>query len=249
MRWIPWTVLGIAAAAMLLYGPIPQTPGYHGFADTRAAFGVPNAGDVLSNLAFALVGAAGFRVLARAPHSAGRLAYQAFFASLVLTALGSGYYHLAPDNERLFYDRVPIALACAALIVAVLEDTQGSIPRWTLPALLVAAVASVLWWSMTDARGVGDLRPYLLLQGAPLVLIPLWQAIHPTPRAERIAFGLAIALYVLAKVAEVNDRAIFESLGLMSGHTLKHLLAAAGAAMIVVGLARRGPGPSGYHSP
>jgi hypothetical protein len=135
------------------------------------------------------------------------------------------------------------------LIVAVLEDTHRSIARWTLPALLAAAVASVLWWSVTEARGVGDLRPYLLLQGAPLVLIPLWQAIHPTPRGERIAFGIAIALYVLAKVAEVNDRAILEALGIASGHTVKHLLAAAGAAMIAVALARRGASSPGYHLP
>ena len=122
-------------------------------------------------------------------------------------------------------------------------------PRWTLPALLAAGFASVLWWSATEARGSGDLRPYLLLQGAPLVLIPLWQAIHRSPRGERIAYGIAIALYVLAKVAEVNDRAILDGLGVVSGHTVKHLLAAAGAAMIAVALARRGAAPPGYHLP
>jgi hypothetical protein len=249
MRWIPWAILGIAAAAMLAYGPIPQIPDYHRFADARAGFGMANAWNVLSNLPFALVGAAGLRALAGARPSAGRLAYQAFFASLVLTALGSGYYHLAPGNDRLFYDRLPIALACAALLAAVLEDTHRSIPRWTLAALVVAAVASVLWWSATDARGAGDLRPYLLLQGAPLVLIPVWQALHGTPRGERIVFGIAIALYVVAKVAEVNDRAIFDALGFVSGHTLKHLLAAAGAAMIALALARRGAARPGYHSP
>jgi len=86
-------------------------------------------------------------------------------------------------------------------------------------------------------------------RGAPLVLIPLWQAIHGTPRGERIVFGIAIALYVVAKVAEINDHAIFGALGFVSGHTLKHLLAAAGAAMIAVALARRSAAPPGYHLP
>jgi hypothetical protein len=248
MRWLPWAVLGIAAAAMLVHGPIPQYPDYHRFADTRTAFGVPNAWNVLSNLPFALVGAAGFRTLAGVRPSA-RLAYQGFFAAIALTALGSGYYHLAPDNDRLFYDRLPIALACAALIAAVLEETHRAMPRWTLPALLAAGFASVLWWSATQARGSGDLRPYLLLQGAPLVLIPLWQAIHGTPRRERVAFGIAIALYVLAKVAEVYDREILDLTGMVSGHTVKHLLAAAGAAMIAVAAASRRAAPAGYHLP
>ena len=53
------------------------------------------------------------------------------------------------------------------------------------------------------------------------------------PRVERRAFSLAIALYILAKSAEVSDHAIHGWLQPLSGHTLKHLLAAAAAAVIV----------------
>jgi hypothetical protein len=157
----------------------------------------------------------------------------------VLTALGSSYYHWAPDNQRLVWDRIPIALACAGLLAAVHAEThERTQPLWVPIALGAAAIASVLWWSFTEAHGVGDLRPYLLLQGAPLVLIPLWQHFAKSPRASRIAFGVAILLYAIAKVTESADRAIFETLGFVSGHTLKHLLAAIAGAVIVHGVLR-----------
>jgi hypothetical protein len=97
-----------------------------------------------------------------------------------------------------------------------------------LALLAVSAVASVAWWSIT-----GDLRPYLLLQVAPLLLIPAlhWQT--GAPMARRTAFALAIVLYVLAKLCEVADGAVLEVLGVVSGHTLKHVLAIVAAFIVV----------------
>ena len=51
--------------------------------------------------------------------NAGRHGYRLFLVGLLLTAFGSGLYHLAPDNARLVWDRLPIALACAGLLAAV----------------------------------------------------------------------------------------------------------------------------------
>jgi len=105
--------------------------------------------------------------------------------------------------------------------------------------LCAAALASVAWWAITERTGIGDLRPYLLLQAAPLVLVPLWQAIHRAPRADRLAFAAAILLYVVAKAAELADHTLYTTLGVVSGHTLKHLLAAAAAAVVTARLIRR----------
>jgi hypothetical protein len=99
--------------------------------------------------------------------------------------------------------------------------------------LALAAVASVAWWRFTDLAGAGDLRPYLLLQGLPILLIPLWQWIYKAPAADRMAFGGALALYVVAKFAELGDHQIAAALGVVTGHTLKHLLATGAAALIV----------------
>ena len=243
-RWIPAGVLLLVVVAALLYGPIGQPPGYHEFADRRTLLGLPNAADVLSNLGFALVGLWGlWNLLRKRQHSLGfaRSGYCLFLGALVLTALGSSYYHLAPDNDRLLWDRLPIALASAGLLLAVRGETHQTQPAWMLPALVAAAVASVLWWSYTESHGRGDLRPYLLMQGAPLLFIPLWHWIYGAPRAERVAFGIAILLYALAKLFELGDRAVFDMSGFISGHTIKHLLAAAAAAVLTANMVRRNP--------
>jgi predicted membrane channel-forming protein YqfA (hemolysin III family) len=251
-RWIPTALLALAAFAMLLYGPIPQLEHYHEFADVRTLFGLPNAADVLSNAGFALVGLWGFFALRGHRHHPGIEAawpgYCVFLAAITLTAFGSSFYHLAPDNDRLLWDRLPIALACAGLLAAVHAETHPSRSPWVLLGLVVAGVASVLWWSFTESFGAGDLRPYLLMQGAPLLVVPLWHWIYDSPRADRVAFGVAILLYVLAKAAELDDHRIFETLGFMSGHTLKHLLAVAAAAVLTANLVRRVRGKPAPHS-
>jgi hypothetical protein len=236
-RFLPSACVVAAVVAMVWYGRVPQLAHYHEFADTRAWMGVPNAADVLSNIPFALVGAwmlAGlWTPSARERLGPAWASYAVFALAILATAFGSGYYHWAPGNARLVWDRLPIALASAGLLGAVHARTH-EVPRPALlPALVVVAVGSVAWWSWTDSLGADDLRPYLLLQGALLVVIPLWQWLGGTPRPERFAFWVAIALYAAAKLAEVADVRIFHATeGFMSGHTLKHLLSALASAVI-----------------
>lgn len=242
-RWIPTGIMLLVVAAMIVHGPIAQFAHYHEFADNRTLGSLPNAADVLSNIGFALVSIWGFWALrgkTKLPSIATAWpGYAAFLGAVALTAFGSSFYHLMPNNDRLVWDRLPIALACAGLLAGAYAETHIGARRWLLPTLIVAAVASVFWWSFTDSIAVGDLRPYLLIQGAPLVLIPLWQWMARSPRADRIAFGIAILLYVFAKAFELNDHAVFDALGFVSGHTIKHLLAVAAAAVLVASFVRR----------
>lgn len=223
-------VAALIGLLMAIHGPIAQPPDYHHFADVRSAFGIPNAADVLSNMGFAAVGLWGcVRVGHRQP------GYLLFLGALVMTGAGSFFYHLAPDDARLVWDRIPIALACAGLLAGVHARCTGHDNELRNTGILaVAAVTSVMWWSWT-----GDLRPYLMLQVLPLVLIPLWQWACGTPRKERMAFAVAILLYIHAKAAELHDHEVLYATGIMSGHTLKHLLATAAAALIVSTLGRR----------
>jgi hypothetical protein len=241
---IPPCITIIVCALMALHGPIMQLPHYHDFADQSIFLGVPHIEDVLSNAGFAVIGVWGwFRLRPMRSHpaiQAGWHGYQLFLVSLVLTAVGSSFYHLAPDNARLLWDRLPIALACAGLLAAVRTETQFLADgESTTARLALFAVGSVAWWYFTDQQGHGDLRPYLLLQTLPLVLIPLWQAIYGAKRADRIWFGLALLLYVFAKGTELRDHELLRTLGWVSGHTLKHLLATAAAALLVGRLAYR----------
>ena len=230
MKHAPLAVLAVAVVAMLVYGPIVQPEHYHEFADRRVLFGIPNAADVLSNIPFAIV-AIWFLLPPWERVSPGFLL---FAIGLLLTAAGSSYYHWAPDNQRLVWDRLPIAIAAAGLLAGFYGRTLATRHEAAIAiALGVFGIASVLWWSFTDRGGAGDLRPYLLLQLSPIVLVPLWQAHARSPRRERVLFIIAAALYVAAKITEAADRQVFDALGFVSGHTLKHLLAAAAGAVLL----------------
>jgi len=236
-RHLPLFITVLLAAAALFHGPIGQPPGYHDFADQKIVFGIPHFADVVSNLGFALVALWGWLRLAQASRHpdirSGWAGYSVFLIGLFLTALGSSWYHLAPDNASLVWDRLPIALACGGLLAGVRGDVQHKHSRELTAWLSLVAVLSVGWWHFTELSGQGDLRPYLLLQGLPILLIPLWQWIYRMSGADRLAFGAALALYVVAKLAELNDHEIAVVLGAASGHTLKHLLATGAAALIV----------------
>ena len=240
---LPLIVTVGLSVATWLHGPIAQLAGYHNFADQQTVSGIPHFADVFSNLGFALVAVWGLWRLAPSRQQAvirnGWAGYQLFLVGLFLTAIGSSYYHLDPDNARLVWDRLPIALACAGLLAGVHGDVRERDSTRMAVCLVLVAVASVVWWYSTELAGAGDLRPYLLLQTLPIVLIPLSQRIYDRPRAERWAFGGALVLYVIAKFAELNDHEIAAVLGSITGHTLKHLLANAATALIVANLVRR----------
>jgi len=236
-RHLPIVVTALMATAALLHGPIAQPAGYHDFADQIVAFGIPHFADVISNLGFAVVAVWGWIKLMPARRhpdiQSGWAGYRLFLIGLFLTALGSSWYHLAPDNASLVWDRLPIALACGGLLAGVWGDVRRQESRGLAAGLALIAVASVGWWYFTDLSGADDLRPYLLLQGLPILLVPLWQWIYRMPGADRLAFGGALAIYVVAKFAELGDHEIAAALGAASGHTLKHLLATGAAALIV----------------
>jgi hypothetical protein len=244
IRHVPTIIILGTIVILALHGRIAQPVHYNEFADQSAVFGIHHAADVLSNAGFALVAIWGWLTLRPRRASdqlrAGWSGYRLFLIGLFLTAFGSGFYHLVPENSRLVWDRLPIALACAGLLVAVRGDTRPGLKTEREAIVLGCfAVASVAWWAFTDLSGADDLRPYLLLQGLPLVLIPLWQAIYRAPRTDRIAFASAMALYVVAKVAELFDHEIAHALGFVSGHTLKHLIATMATTAVVWGLTRR----------
>jgi predicted membrane channel-forming protein YqfA (hemolysin III family) len=246
------TLLTIAGGMLLLlHGPIAQPAHYNDFADQSVLFGIPHAADVLSNIGFAVVAMWGWiRLRPKRDHVSlrrGWCGYHLFLIGLLLTAVGSAYYHLAPDNQRQVWDRMGISLACVGVLAAVRAETRPDTHASRYAAVLsFLAIASVAWWHYTDSpQRPGDLRPYVLLQTLPLVLVPLWQAIYRAPHRDRAWFGVAVLLYVLAKLAELWDQELLATLGWISGHTLKHLLAAAAAGVVVGRLTQRLREPSG----
>jgi hypothetical protein len=223
--------------AVLVQPPIHQPLAYHHFADARTLLGVPNFWNVASNLPFLAVGIAGLawcaRHIARIDRAL-RAPWLVLFVGVIGVGLGSGWYHLAPNNGTLVWDRLPMTLAFMALFAIVLgEHVNRRLGRFALWPLLLAGVVSVLYW-----RGTDDLRPYLLVQFLPVLLIPLILWLYPRPGS--VAVWLALGCYVLAKLLEQFDPQVYDALGhSISGHSLKHVAAAAGMWALLAGLKRR----------
>jgi len=215
-----------AAVALVVFArpPVLQSTRYFGHADQRAFLGVPNALNVLSNLPFAFAAWFGMR-RARALADPQRSAARISFLAIGAVTFGSGYYHLAPDSAGLLVDRLPISLSFAALFAWILGDRLGA--RWTARTLvpLLALSLLTLWIWYGSGKLDGDLRPYGLVQAIPLGSVPFLLALFPGELDER-RFALALLLYLLAKACEHFDAEIYALGELVSGHTLKHLLAA-----------------------
>lgn len=241
-----WLAAGLLTATISLLPAIPQPPSYHDFADQSSCLGLAHCADTLSNLLFVVAGVAGLAFLHGAPVSPGPtytlLSYRLFFAAVILVGLASGYYHLAPDNDRLLWDRAAIVLALSAWFAAVLGERAGTRRAlYLLPALGLIGLVSVAYWYWSESQGRGDLRPYLLVQALPMLLVPLLLRLYPPRYGSDRDILMVPCLYLLALLGEVLDRQIAALTGLVSGHTLKHLLAAAAVGWVVLVLRRRLP--------
>lgn len=235
-------------AALFILPPIPQSLDYHNFADGRTILGVSNFLNVASNFPFILVGVAGLWFLLREEgresflDAGERWAYVVFFAGVAFTSIGSSYYHLAPDNDRLFWDRLPMTLGFMSVFAAVISE-RVSVKRGIglLAPLLLIGLASVLYWRITEARGEGDLRLYAIVQFYPLLAIPVLLGLFPPLYTRGGQFLIALAVYGAAKFFELMDAGIFSAGGIISGHSLKHIIAAASALLILDMLRKRKP--------
>ena len=211
--------------------PIAQDPAYHQFADTRRLFGIPNFWNVVTNLGFILVGQRGLVRMydGRTPGVLPELrtAYYVLFAALVLAGCGSAWYHLQPDNVSLVYDRLPIAIASMALLCALLgEHVAPELGRDLLAPLLLVGAGSVIYWHLTEQGGRGDLRFYLLVQYAPMALAVLLLWRQPSRLNRQGVMWIPVIGYGLAKTCEAADAWIYSFGHVLSGHALKHLVAA-----------------------
>jgi hypothetical protein len=226
---------------------IPQDPNYHNFADKRVLFlNIPNTLDVMSNIPFIFVGLYGLHVLlyqqkplrkglyGRSSDSQSNMPYILFFGSLILIAFGSMYYHWNPTTKTLFWDRLPMTLAFMSMVCAVImERWDPSLGKMLLIPCNIAGVCSVVYWIWTEQNQVGDLRPYIIVQFLPILLsfILFGTCESRYTHSKLMVFG--VFFYVLAKIAEVYDFLIFRATyEIISGHTLKHLLAVVGAFVI-----------------
>jgi hypothetical protein len=241
-------VVALASALLcfaIVTSPIPQDPCYHRFADRRAWLAIPNAWNVLSNAPFLLVGAIALRywrrMRARVADTDSFLPPLLFAAGTILTSLGSALYHAFPNDATLVVDRIGIAITAAAFLALIVGDRIGYGTNGVLIAWTLFAIATIIWWYVSEQQGAGDLRPYGFSQFFPLVALLFTAAVFRPVYTGSRDLGWVVVLYIAAKICETYDQPIYNFLGQIAGHALKHFSAAIAAAVVVWWLLKRTP--------
>lgn len=198
-----------------------QDQSYHHFIDQRMFFGIPNTMDVLSNLFFLIVGFLGLSIQKNR-------SWLIFFISIVLVAPGSAYYHWAPDDFTLIWDRLPMSVGFMALYVILLSEHVSEKLEKILPVAVLLGLASVMVWVFTT-----DLRLYFWIQFSSFLTIPMILILYPSRYSHKSFYVYTLIAYALAKIVEVKDEFVFElTHHVISGHSLKHILAAVGIGIL-----------------
>jgi hypothetical protein len=249
MRIALVVAISILATVLLFFLPrVPLGPHYHDFADKRTLWGVPNALDVLSNIPFFIVGVWGVLWSMQSSNSAAfsdrreRIPYVIFFAGVALTGVGSFWYHMAPSNSRLPWDLLPMTCSFMSMVVAIImERISIKAGLSLLSSLLVLGIASVAWWYFTELAGRGDYRFYLFVQFFPPVVLAIIVALFPPRYTGMKYLVVAFLLFVSAKIFEILDWKVYSANGIVSGHALKHVIAAVACLWILRMLQFRKP--------
>lgn len=224
-----------AVITMFFLERIPQDPAYHLFADSREIAGLPNFANICSSLLFLFVGLYGLRrrpLLLKPETSSG---YTALSLGILCISLGSAQYHWAPSTPALFWDRLPMSVAFMALFSLLLEErvfpTAHSKTLWPLLAM---GIGSTAYWHWSETQGLGDLRPYALVQFLPMALIPAILLLFPARYLHNERLWAGLVFYTLAKLCEHLDQELLAASTMVSGHTLKHLLSGLAALCVLL---------------
>jgi Ceramidase len=239
----------VAIIITFSFAPIAQDQTYHTFADRRAFFGISNFNDIVSNLLFIIFGLMGLAFLFNKESNKSQFSmhgeqflWKALFFGVILVGVGSGYYHINPENSTLLWDRLPMTIVFMAFLsLVIMERIDRNVALILFPVLLAIGIGSVFYWDYTESLGEGDLRLYGLVQFLSLLLIAIIFWLFPAKYTGMKYLVFTIGWYALAKLFEYFDKAIFDLLwNMVSGHSLKHIAASIGAYTMLLYVKKRG---------
>ena len=219
---ILFSIAIIAIAGIFILSPIEQNKEYHNFCDSNTIFNIPNFWNVVSNIPFLIIGFVGLYKTSTLSET--RIQYVMFFLGISLVSLGSGYYHLNPNNDTLVWDRLPMTIAFMSLfsiIISEFVDLKIGL-KILFPALLIGLL-SVVYWIVFN-----DLKIYLLVQFYPILAILIILIFYKSKYNLTIGYWMLLFAYIIAKFFEHFDYQTQSVLKILSGHTLKHLVISIG---------------------
>lgn len=139
---------------------------------------------------------------------------------VILLSLASSYYHLNPNNKTIFLDLLSISLISSLLIIYLLKIEDNNI-RFIIYFI---GIISVLYWNYS-----GNLFPYSLLWLTSTFL--LLYVYYDTKYKWKSL--IIISLIILIRIVEIYDKKIYNlTNNILSGHSLKHILAGIGIYLI-----------------
>ena len=235
---IGYILLALTAIAsvvgVLFVQPIMQSESYHHFSDANTIFTIPNFWNVISNLPFLVVGLMGL-VHLKTIVSHSKVQYLLFFIGVALVSIGSGYYHLHPSNATLVWDRLPMTIAFMALFsIVISEFVDEKIGQQLLIPALLLGLASIVYWIVFN-----DLRMYILVQFYPIVAILIVLVFFKSKYTLTVGYWILLIAYIVAKFLEYFDYQVLHFLKVISGHTLKHVVAAIGIYILLITYQKR----------
>lgn len=240
-------VVALYGLLRLSSGPLPQDPAYHLLADTRVCFGViPHAGDVITNLAILLAGVFGLALRPRMTVAAeAGTGVNVLIAASILTAFGSAYYHWAPANATLVWDRLPMTIVLMSLLALVMADRVHPLfardALWPFTAL---GFLSVILWGVSEAMGQGDVLLYLIVRIATEIAIVFLLVLRQPRRTGSMWLVAALVSEVVMAFFEHFDHELFRLTGgFVSGHNMKHVMAGVALAFVFWWLRSRNQTP------
>lgn len=215
------------AAGLLAWGPVRLDTRVHDYADTRGWAGLANAFTVLACLPLFIGACIGVMTTSRSAwgHEV-RRPWTAFHCFAALSALGSAVYHAAPSDAAYLLAHGATSGAFVMLTAGVLaERVHGAFGGWRglAGATLLWLVCCALVATSHQAGGGADVRPMLLLQVLPVLLIPAGAAWLPGAYTRPVDWMLILATYALAKLLDLGDAQLLDITGGLSGHTAMHL--------------------------
>lgn len=228
-------VVTLYAVLRLSSGPLPQDPAYHALADTRVCGVVPHAGDVITNLAILLAGVFGLALRRRmtvAPEA--RTAVNVLIAASILTAFGSAYYHWAPANATLVWDRLPMAIVLMSLLALVMADRVHPLfardALWPFTAL---GILSVILWGVSETMGQGDVLLYVIVRiGSQIAIVFLLILRQPRRTGSKWLVAALLSEVAMSFCEHFDHELLRLTGGLASGHNLKHVMAGVALAFV-----------------
>jgi hypothetical protein len=140
------------------------------------------------------------------------------------------FLDVVSDNESLFWDRLPMTIAFMGLVASqVVDRISVRTGLLLLGPMVLVGLTSIVYWIVTERRGAGNVLPYALLQGYAVIVLLMMAVLHPSRYTRGPDLYFIFGWYVLAKLLELFDAEVLAHSHLVSGHSLKHVAAAAAA--------------------